>query len=66
MGSILAFRDHSGGPWEQEDGHEVANNRILVDFELISGLVYVSFGTSQCVKIVLFLNFFPGHLCIDF
>ena len=21
-----------GGPWEQQDGHEVANNRIFVDF----------------------------------
>ena len=32
-----------GGPWEQQDGHEVVNDRILIDFGMISGLVYVSF-----------------------
>ena len=39
---ILTVRDHPGGPWEQQDGHEVANNRMLVDLGVISGLVYVS------------------------
>ena len=47
--AILASRDHPGGPWEQQDGHEVANNRIFVDFGVISGPVYVSFGSSKCV-----------------
>ena len=41
--AILAPRDHPGGPWEQQDGHEVANDRIFIDFELILGLVYDSF-----------------------
>ena len=41
--AILAPRDHPGGPWEQQDGHEVARHRILVDFGMISGPVYVSF-----------------------
>ena len=31
-GTILAPRDHPGGPWEQQDGHEVVNNRIFADF----------------------------------
>ena len=39
--AILAPRDHLGGPWEQQDGHEVENNRILV-----------SFWVSKCVKIL--------------
>ena len=48
--AILAPRDHPGGPWEQQDGHEVANNRIFVDLGVILGLVYVSFWSSKCVK----------------
>ena len=47
--AILASRDHPGGPWEQEDGQEVANNRIFVDFRMISGPVYASFWSSKCV-----------------
>ena len=41
--AILAPRDHPGGPWEQQDAHEVANNRMFVDLGMISGLVFVSF-----------------------
>ena len=44
---ILAHRNHPGGPWEQRDGAEVANNRILVDFGVISGFVYVYFWSSK-------------------
>ena len=40
--AILAPRDHPGGPWEQQDGHEVVNDMILVDFGMIWGLVYIS------------------------
>ena len=43
LGAILAPRDHPGGPWEQQDGHSVANNRIFVDFGMVLGLVSVSF-----------------------
>ena len=50
LGAILAPGDHPGGPWEQQDGHEVANNRIFVDFGMISGPVYVSFWNSKYVK----------------
>ena len=42
--AILAPRDHPGGPWGQQDGHEVANDRIVADFGVISGPGYVSFG----------------------
>ena len=55
---ILSPRDHPGGPWEQQDGHEVANDRILVDFELIAGLVYVGFLIPKCIKNVCLLGFF--------
>ena len=46
----MAPRDHPGGPWEQQHGHEVANDRIVIDFGMISGLVYVSFWNSKCFK----------------
>ena len=48
--AIVAPRDHPGGPWEQQDGHEFANDRIFVDFGMISGLVYVSFWDSKCMN----------------
>ena len=48
--AMLAPRDHPGGPWEQQDGHEVANNRIFVDLGVISGPVSCSFWCSKCVK----------------
>ena len=31
------------GPWEQQDGHEVANYRMFVDLGVIPGLVYMGF-----------------------
>ncbi len=45
----------NGGPWEQQDGYEVANNRFFVDLGVISGPVhagpvYVSCWSSECVK----------------
>ena len=48
--AILAPRDHPGGPWEQQDGHEVARHRIFVDFGVISGPVYVGFSGLKCFK----------------
>ena len=48
--AILAPRDNPGGSWEQQDGHEVANDKFFVDFGMISGLVQVSFWGSKCVK----------------
>ena len=50
LGGHFGIRDHPGGPWEQQAGHEVANDRIFVDFGVISGLVSVSFLNSKCGK----------------
>ena len=47
LGGYLATRNNPGGPWEQKDGHAVAHDRILVDFGMISGLVYVSFSIQN-------------------
>ena len=47
----MAARDHPGGPWERQGGHEVVNDRIFVDFGMISGLVYVSLWGSKCLNI---------------
>ena len=52
---ILAPRDHPGGPWEQQARHEVANDRIFVDFGVISGRIYVGFSGP---KILNFLFMF--------
>ena len=49
--AVLAPRDHPGGPWEQQDGFEVVNNRILVDLGIISGHVYVSFFGFKMLEI---------------
>ena len=40
---ILALRDHPGGPWEQQDGHEVVNNRILsvLGFKMFESSCYL-------------------------
>ena len=35
------------GPWEQHDGHEGGQNRILIDFDLIWGPYFeICFGTE--------------------
>ena len=54
-GAILAPRNHPGEPWGQQYGFEVVNNRIFVDFGMISGLVYVSFWDLECLKIRFFV-----------
>ena len=59
---ILAPPGHAGGPWGQQDGHEVANDWTSIDFGIIFGPVYVSFWGSKCVKNVLFCGLLPGHL----
>ena len=64
--AILAPRDHPGGPWEQQDGHEVVNDKNFVDFVIILGLVYVSFWSAKCFKIHCFVGLCPGHFFIDF
>ena len=44
------------GPWEQQDGVEVVNNKILFDLGMILGVVYVSFGVSFVYRF-LYRNF---------
>ena len=39
-----------GGPWEQQDWHEDANDGIFVDFWAISGPVSVCFSVPKCFK----------------
>ena len=46
-GVILAPRNKPGGPWEQQDGHEVARNRIFIDFEMILGPYFESFLDTE-------------------
>ena len=48
--AILAPRDHPGKPWEEQDGHEVANEQIFVDFGMISGLIMLFFSDPKCLK----------------
>ena len=50
-GAILAPRDHPGGPWEQQDGHELVWSRIFIDFGVILGPVYISFLGSRSLKL---------------
>ena len=65
-GAILAPWDHPGGPWEQQDGFGVVNNRILLDFAMILGLVYGSFWGPKLLQIRFFPGLLAGHIFIDF
>ena len=49
-GSHFGTWDYAGGPWEQQEGHEVAHHRVFVDLGMISGLVYVGFSGPKCFK----------------
>ena len=62
----MAPRHHPGGPWKQQDGLELVDNRIFVDFGMIFGLVYVSFWVSKCLQMLFVSGLFPGHFFIDF
>ena len=54
LGGHFGTSDHPGGPWEQQEGRGVANNRIFVDFGVISGLISVSFWGLKMFFFVLF------------
>ena len=58
----MAPRDHSGGPWEQQDGHEVVWNRIFIDLGVILGLVYTIFFDFKTLGILFFSGLFLGQL----
>ena len=57
----MALRDHPRGPWEQQDGYEVVNDRIWVDFGMILGLVYGSFRVSKWIKKSVMFTLVPEH-----
>ena len=65
MGAILAPRHQPGGPWEQQDGFEVVDNKIFVDFGMILGPVYDFFGDQNTLNCFL-PGLFPGHFFIAF
>ena len=46
-GPILAPRGHFGGQWGQQDGFEMVLYRILIDFGVIVGPVYIYFWSSR-------------------
>ena len=64
--AILAPRNHPGGPWEKQDGREVANNRIFVDLGVILELVYGSFWEPTCFKTCCFVWLGSESFFIDF
>ena len=45
--AILAPGNHPGKPWEEQDGHELAKDRMLVDLGMISGLIDIVFFLSK-------------------
>ena len=61
-GSILASRDHSGGPWERQDGHEGVRSGIFIDFGLIWGSYFDSFLDIEAWNFNLSSGLFPGHV----
>ena len=63
---IFAPWGHLGGPWDQQDGFEMVNNRILVDFGVIRELVYVSFWVSKCLQNLVLFGMVSRSFLIDF
>ena len=53
----MALRGHPGGPWGQQDGFEMVVYRILLDFGVILGPVYIRYLNSRILKFVFFLGF---------
>ena len=49
-GSILAPREHFGGPWEQLDGLERFWNRMFIDFGVIWGTYFVSISGTKAAN----------------
>ena len=62
--TILAPKDLPGGPWEQQDGLEMVVYRILFDFGVIWGPVYMSFLSSRSFKFC-FLGACYQSICLS-
>ena len=58
-GTILAPRDRSGGPWKQQDGHEVVRNRIFIDFGVILRPYFESFLGTEASNFQFVFGFVP-------
>ena len=53
---MLSFR-HPGGPQGQQDGFEMVVYRILFDFGVMLGPVYISCLSSNTLKFHMFFGF---------
>ena len=63
MGIILAPGDDPGGPWKQQDGHEVVQNRLFIDFGVMLGSCFEIFSEAWLTNKS---GLFPGRFFIDF
>ena len=63
---ILASRDHPGGPWEQQTGHEVANDTFLLILQWFPDLFMADFHVQNLETNVLCLSLFLYHIFSDF
>ena len=62
-GGILARLDNPGGPWEQQDGFEVVVRKILFDFGVILGPVYINLLLSGNLEFHFLLGLVSRSLC---
>ena len=61
----MAPREHLGGPWEQQDEHEVVLNRIFIDLGVILGPYFKTFLETEAWSFNLSSGLFPGHFFVD-
>ena len=66
FGVVLASRDNSAGSWEQQDGLEVVNNRIFVDFGMLLGPACVSFWRPKFIKMSFLFRLVSRSFLTDF
>ena len=66
LGTILAPREHHGGPWEQKAGLERVRHRISNDVTMIWGFFFERCLGIEAWDFNLLSGSYPGHLCIDF
>ena len=55
-GTILATWEHLGASWEQQNGFEVVQNRIFIDFELIFKRHFKNFVRHRGLKFQFLLG----------
>ena len=47
--------------WERQDGHEVVQHRLFINFEVILGPVHISFLISRSLKFHVVSGLLLGH-----